>query len=147
MNTKTPLFGKTLAELQVLTATYGLPKFTAKQMAGWLYGKEISSIDEMTNLSKKAREVLNENHTFGLSEPVETKVSTDGTKNSDCMTSGRLRNQAPMSTQVAQPELYGMIVGAGVGRPMTMAPNTLGAFSPCRLMVVPRVGDVASRRG
>ncbi len=80
MNTKTPLFGKTLAELQALAATYGLPKFTAKQMADWLYGKEISSIDEMTNLSKKARECLNENHTFGLADPVEVKTSTDGTK-------------------------------------------------------------------
>ncbi|MCK4564939.1 MAG: 23S rRNA (adenine(2503)-C(2))-methyltransferase RlmN, partial [Verrucomicrobia bacterium] len=80
MNTKTPLFGKTLAELQALAATYGLPKFTAKQMADWLYGKEISSIDEMTNLSKKARECLNGNHTFGLADPVEVKTSTDGTK-------------------------------------------------------------------
>ena len=80
MNEKTPLFGKTLAELQALAATHGLPKFTAKQMADWLYGKEISSIDEMTNLSKKAREALNANHTFGLADPVEVKTSTDGTK-------------------------------------------------------------------
>jgi 23S rRNA (adenine2503-C2)-methyltransferase len=80
MNKKTPLFGKTLSELQTLTAGYGLPKFAAKQIADWLYHKEISSIDEMTNLSKKAREVLNENHTFGLFEPTETKISTDGTK-------------------------------------------------------------------
>lgn len=80
MKTKTPLFGKTLAELQTLVADYGLPKFTAKQLADWLYHKQITSIDEMTNLSKKARELLNENHTFGLSDPVETKTSTDGTK-------------------------------------------------------------------
>ena len=80
MNTKTPLFGKTLAELQALTADYGLPKFSAKQIADWLYHKDIASIDEMSNLSKKARELLNEHHTFGLSEPVETKTSTDGTK-------------------------------------------------------------------
>ncbi len=80
MNMKTPLFGKTLAELQELSAAYGLPKFAAKQMADWLYGKEISSIDEMTNLSKKAREILNENHVFGLADPVEVKTSSDGTK-------------------------------------------------------------------
>ena len=80
MNPKTPLFGKTLAELQELTATYGLPRFTAKQMADWLYGKVISSIDEMTNLSKKAREILNENHVFGLADPVDVKISSDGTK-------------------------------------------------------------------
>lgn len=80
MEQKTPLFGKTLNELQDLLATYKLPKFTAKQIADWLYNKDISSIDEMTNLSKKARELLNQKHTLGLSEPVETNVSTDGTK-------------------------------------------------------------------
>jgi 23S rRNA (adenine2503-C2)-methyltransferase len=80
MDQKTPLFGKTLSELQELVAEYKLPKFTAKQLADWLYNKEIASIDEMTNLSKKARELLNKNHTFGLIEPIDTKVSTDGTK-------------------------------------------------------------------
>jgi 23S rRNA (adenine2503-C2)-methyltransferase len=80
METKTPLFGKTLSELQELVAEYKLPKFTAKQIADWLYKKDITSIDEMSNLSKKARELLNANHTFGLIDPTETKVSTDGTK-------------------------------------------------------------------
>ena len=80
MNDKTPLFGKTLSDLEALVAEYKLPKFGAKQIADWLYCKNISSIDEMTNLSKKAREILNANHTFGLIDPVETKVSTDGTK-------------------------------------------------------------------
>ena len=55
-------------------------KFTAKQIADWLYHKEITSIDEMSNLSKKARELLNENHTFGLFDPTDVKTSTDGTK-------------------------------------------------------------------
>ncbi len=80
MTEKTPLFGNTLGELQALTTSYGLPKFAAKQMADWLYHKEISSIDEMSNLSKKARELLNENHTFGLAEPIEVKTSADGTR-------------------------------------------------------------------
>jgi 23S rRNA (adenine2503-C2)-methyltransferase len=80
MTEKTPLFGKTLGELQALTSGYGLPKFAAKQIADWLYHKEIASIDEMTNLSKKAREILNENHTFGLFDPTEVNTSTDGTK-------------------------------------------------------------------
>ncbi len=80
MNEKTPLFGKTLAELKALAVACGLPKFAAAQMADWLYGKEVSSIDEMSNLSKKARGLLNQHHTFGLVDPVETRTSTDGTK-------------------------------------------------------------------
>lgn len=80
MEEKVPLFGKTLSELQELIAGYGLPKFTAKQIADWLYKKEVKSIDEMSNLSKKARELLKKNHTFGLTEYVDVKESRDGTK-------------------------------------------------------------------
>jgi len=77
---KEKLFGKTLKELQDVAGNIGVPKFTAKQMADWLYKKEISSVDEMTNLSKKARELLNENYEFGLTQPSKVQESADGTK-------------------------------------------------------------------
>lgn len=57
-----------------------LPKFTAKQITDWLYKKHISSIDEMTNLSIKARELLNEKYEFGLIESTKVQESIDGTK-------------------------------------------------------------------
>ncbi|MCK5820624.1 MAG: 23S rRNA (adenine(2503)-C(2))-methyltransferase RlmN [Bacteroidales bacterium] len=78
--TKDSLFGKTLAELKEIISQLGLPKFTASQIADWLYKKDISSIDEMLNLSKKARELLNENYEMGLSKPVKVQESVDGTK-------------------------------------------------------------------
>ncbi len=77
---KDQLFGKNLIELQKLSLALGLPKFTGKQLADWLYKKEVSSIDEMSNLSKKARELLNEKYEFGLSAPSKVQVSIDGTK-------------------------------------------------------------------
>ncbi len=77
---KDQLFGKNLNELQDLSLALGLPKFTGKQLADWLYKKEISSIDEMSNLSKKARDLLNEKYEFGLSIPSKVQVSIDGTK-------------------------------------------------------------------
>lgn len=77
---KEKLFGKTLNELQDVASEHGLPKFTARQMADWLYKKDISSVDEMTNLSKNARELLNENHEFGLTRPTKVQASIDGTK-------------------------------------------------------------------
>lgn len=77
---KEALFGKTLQELQEVCASLGLPRFTAAQLADWLYHKPVSSIDEMTNLSKKAREVLNEKYNFGLISPVRVQESKDGTK-------------------------------------------------------------------
>ena len=77
---KDQLFGKDLNELQKLSLALGLPKFTGKQLADWLYKKEISSIDEMSNLSKKARDLLNEKYEFGLSAPSKVQISIDGTK-------------------------------------------------------------------
>ena len=77
---KEALFGKTLSELQDLVLNLGLPKFTAKQLTDWMYKKEISSFDEMTNLSKKARQLLSEKYDFGLINHIKVQESKDGTK-------------------------------------------------------------------
>lgn len=74
------LFGKTLSQLQDVAQQLELPKFTAKQIAHWLYNSEISSIDEMSNLSKKARMLLNDNFVYGLQEPMKVSESKDATK-------------------------------------------------------------------
>ncbi len=75
-----PLFGKTLAELQQIVSDLDLPKFTTGQIAGWLYKNKVTSIDTMTNLSKKARALLNENYNIGLGNPINVQTSADGTK-------------------------------------------------------------------
>lgn len=77
---KTPLFGKTLTELQEIAKQNQLPAFAAKQMAEWLYRKDVFSIDEMTNISVKNREILKESYEIGLLEPVKVQASVDGTK-------------------------------------------------------------------
>ncbi len=77
---KEPLFGKTLKELVQITVDSGLPKFTAGQIADWLYKKQINSLEEMSNLSKKARELLAEKYDFGTHTPAKVQVSEDGTK-------------------------------------------------------------------
>lgn len=56
-----------------------MPAFTAKQIASWLYGKKVTSIDEMTNLSLKHRELLKKEYEVGFSPPVEAMRSADGT--------------------------------------------------------------------
>jgi 23S rRNA (adenine2503-C2)-methyltransferase len=74
------LFGKTLDELTQVAIALGLPKFTGKQMAEWLYQKDICSIEEMTNLSKKNRDLLSQHYEFGLVESTRVQESVDGTK-------------------------------------------------------------------
>ena len=75
-----PLLGQTLSELEILADKLGMPSFTARQIADWLYKKQVRSIDEMTNLSLKWREKLKENHTIGRSDYSQVQVSSDGTR-------------------------------------------------------------------
>ena len=42
------LLGKTLPELQEVALSVGLPKFAGKQLAEWLYVRQVRSFDEMT---------------------------------------------------------------------------------------------------
>jgi 23S rRNA (adenine2503-C2)-methyltransferase len=77
---KSPLFGKTLAELKDICTQLGLPGFAGRQIAQWLYQKEVNSIAEMTNLSLKNREQLDQKYEVGLESPINVQVSTDGTK-------------------------------------------------------------------
>ena len=76
---KKRLLGMTLTELQAVAAEMGMPKFTAKQMMEWLYRKRVRTFDEMTNLSKAAREKLAGKYAVGVEAPVEAMHSVDGT--------------------------------------------------------------------
>ena len=77
---KKKLFGKTLEELQELILAEGMQKFVAKQIADWLYKKQIQSVDEMRNLSKSNLNLLNEKFEIGLYPPKSSQESVDGTK-------------------------------------------------------------------
>jgi len=74
------LFGKTLEELKALSLDLGLPSFTGRQLCEWLYKKEATSMDQMTNLSKRARALLSQHHDLGLRSPEDEQESVDGTK-------------------------------------------------------------------
>ena len=77
---KVKLIGKNLEELKSLVAEEGLPGFTAKQIAQWLYVKKVRSIDDMTNLSKAARAKLSEKYEVGVTPYAGLQISSDGTK-------------------------------------------------------------------
>jgi 23S rRNA (adenine2503-C2)-methyltransferase len=73
-------FGKTLDELVLTVKEKGLPAFAGRQIADWLYKIGISDINDITNLSKKAREMLSQEYETGLYPPSDVQVSKDGTK-------------------------------------------------------------------
>ena len=85
---KEALFGKTPEELKEICQPLGLPGYTANQIVNWLYQKPITSIEEMTNLSQKARTSLSQGYSFGLIPYTKVQESTDGTRKYLFPTSG-----------------------------------------------------------
>ena len=77
---KKALFGKNLSEITEIVSANGLPAFAAKQITDWLYKKEISDIEEMSNISAANRKKLADNYCVGIDKPVQVSVSSDGTK-------------------------------------------------------------------
>lgn len=73
------LLGMSLAELKDVVKSLGMPAFTADQLAKWLYGQHVRSIDEMTNISKANRTKLAEAYEVGCMEPKDAQRSADGT--------------------------------------------------------------------
>ena len=77
---KEDLFGKTLSELNAHITAIGLPAYSARQIAEWMYQKNIRSFEKMTNISKGNRKLLSENFIILADSPIKFQISADGTK-------------------------------------------------------------------
>ena len=77
---KEKLLGMSLQELKQAAAVCGLKPFVGAQLADWLYAKRVRDWDRMVNVSKAAREALAAKYDLGISAPVGSAVSIDGTK-------------------------------------------------------------------
>lgn len=78
-DSKTPLLGLSLDELKGVAKSLGMPAFAGGQMAKWLYTRHVSSIDDMTDISKQNRERLKDSYTIGCRPPSDSQRSVDGT--------------------------------------------------------------------
>ncbi len=73
------LSGMSLKEIEELVLGLNASKFRAKQIHNWIYLKSVSSIDEMTDLSKQFREEFKQVATVTNSKIKVKQVSSDGT--------------------------------------------------------------------
>ncbi len=76
---KKALLGMSPGELKVLATRLGMPAFTGGQIALWLYKGHVTSIDDMSNISKANRERLAEEYEVGCMPPADSMRSADGT--------------------------------------------------------------------
>ena len=74
-----PMAGMTIEELQDAVTGLGMPRFVAKQLAGWIYQKRVTDFEQMLNISKSNRELLASHYCVGLYPPSQAVNSDDGT--------------------------------------------------------------------
>ena len=66
-------------ELEKLLLEMGQPRFRSKQIGDWLWKKSVTSFEEMTDLSKNLRAILNEKFEIRAVVADKTQFSSDGT--------------------------------------------------------------------
>lgn len=66
-------------ELENYITKKGMRKFRAQQLFTWLYKKRVNSFDEMTDLAKDFRKMLEKEFEFSSLEVVDKQVASDGT--------------------------------------------------------------------
>ena len=67
-------------QLEDLLVVNGFKKYNAKQIFSWLYRKRVDSFDQMTDLSSKLRQYLNDNYQIGALQILKLQVSKDSTR-------------------------------------------------------------------
>ena len=76
---KKNIYGIELKKLEEEMLALGQKKFRATQLFTWLYEKKATSFDEMSDISLKFREVLNERYYIELPKVVVRQDAMDGT--------------------------------------------------------------------
>lgn len=76
---KRSIYSLTLADWEDFVLTNKFPKFRAGQIFDWLYEKKVSNLDEMSNVPKALKELMDNVFEFTQFEVVRHQESTDGT--------------------------------------------------------------------
>lgn len=70
-----------LTQLAEFVEQLGEKPYRAKQIYQWLHEKQVSSFDEMTNISLQLREQLKQSCALTVLQPIDVRISAlDGTR-------------------------------------------------------------------
>lgn len=73
------LYGLTLQKLEALMVEEKQNKFRAKQLFGWIYEKNVTNFDDMSDISKSFRDVLKEKYCLEKPTIFTKQEASDGT--------------------------------------------------------------------
>jgi 23S rRNA (adenine2503-C2)-methyltransferase len=77
---KLDFFGLDAATFDAAVVEWGWPRFRAQQVRDWVYGKGIADPAQMTNLSRRDRDLLSERVRFACAGVTACQQSSDGTQ-------------------------------------------------------------------
>src|SRR5574344_1967921 len=78
-NVKKNIYGYTLEQLSMEMVGLGQKPYRAKQLYSWLYKKNVHAFEEMSDVSKDFRKVLEDKYNMDLPHIFTEQVSSDGT--------------------------------------------------------------------
>ena len=76
----TPIKSYSIEEIKDLVRSAGLPSFRSGQLLSWIYGKNVDSYDEMSNIPKTVREQFKEEYPLFKPKVKVRLVSKDGSR-------------------------------------------------------------------
>ena len=76
----TPIKTLSFDQIYELCNELGQPRYRAEQLISWLFIKQASGYDEMSNLPKAFRATLTENYPLVPARLIDRQVSSDGTR-------------------------------------------------------------------
>ena len=129
-----------LTELENVLAGWGEPRFRAKQLYEWLWTKAVTSLDQMTNLSKDLRARLAEHFTFHTLLPDKLQHSADGTLKSRWLTHDGHRIESVLIPVPAE-DRFTVCVSTQVGCSLTCAFCATGRMGRKRNLTAAEIFD------
>lgn len=79
LENKKDIYEYSYEELGAYIESMGMRKFRAQQLFTWLYKKRVNGFDEMSDLAKDFRQLLEDNFRFSTLEVADKQVASDGT--------------------------------------------------------------------
>lgn len=73
-----PIAGMDLADIQTILGTRGIDARYGRRLLYWVYRKRIKSFREINDMPGKVLEALDESFVTGLSSPLASEISSDG---------------------------------------------------------------------
>ncbi len=123
---KSDIYELLLPELEDALESLGQPRYRARQVMQWLYGKRARALATMTNLPAQLRAALEQHYTLALPRVAEASAAEDGVKK--------------LLLRLADQELIESVIIPARGRVTLCISSQVGCAMRCAFCATARMG-------